>query len=100
MTETKYRVGDEVTIHAKIHEANPPDGPQRVWIGGHVTWVRSDQIATHTPRAIGVGDWVRTPGGNLWQVRFVEDGAAFLRRPGRNHGWDFLSNLTPCDAPT
>jgi hypothetical protein len=80
--DAPIRVGDEVTVRAKVR-AVYEDGKVCVSVkeNGYDVMILSEEIASHTPapRPLKVGDRVASGSGRIWRIAAIDDDAAWCK---------------------
>lgn len=81
---SKYRRGDLITVEFVVDEdssENKPIRARRVVRDIGQSIFLADEIKTHTPKSIQVGDavrWLRFGSVTIWTVKCIEDGYAWI----------------------
>ena len=103
---SKIKPGDEVTVRLtvqSVHREGPTNWPVRVCLNGAEDFgidgdgnVRAEYIATHTPKALAVGDVVAfLPLERRVTIIAISGGRAWVRR--LDGGSDYICDLRSLD---
>jgi hypothetical protein len=104
----QLKPGDRVTVRGMV-SCSYPDGSIRVNVTAIPSTtstvsfsIRPDQIATHEPRAIAVGDWVNAGFDDeklAWKVLAIDGEMAWLGRRQSSWRTQRIDQLTRCRGP-